>query len=64
MTDREKFEEWYAVNAFDYVSSPIGSRECDLQWKAWEAATIAERVWVLDAIREVQDAICALKEQP
>ena len=34
---RKAFEQWYAENAFDYVASPIGSRECGLQWKAWKA---------------------------
>lgn len=35
--ERKAFEQWYATNAFDYPSNPIGSRECGLQWKAWEA---------------------------
>jgi len=36
--ERKEFEEWYSQNAFDYVANPIGSRECGLQWKAWQAA--------------------------
>lgn len=32
------FEEWYACNAHDYVANPIGSRDCGLQRKAWNAA--------------------------
>ena len=36
--ERKEFEEWYSQNAFDYQSNPIGSRECGLQWKAWQAA--------------------------
>jgi len=35
---RTAFEEWYTTNAFDYERNPIGSRECDLQWRAWRAA--------------------------
>ena len=33
---RKQFEEWYSVNAFDYAANPIGSRDCDLQWRAWK----------------------------
>jgi len=36
--DRAEFEQWYAENAFDFVKNPIGSRDCGLQWKAWQAA--------------------------
>jgi hypothetical protein len=35
---RQAFEDWYAVNAFDYEKNPIGSSQCSLQWKAWQAA--------------------------
>lgn len=35
---RADFEEWYATNAFDYVSNPVGSRECGLKWEAWQAS--------------------------
>lgn len=35
---RAAFEAWYARTAFDYVLSPIGSRDCSLQWKAWQEA--------------------------
>lgn len=35
---RKDFEQWYATHAFDYVRDPIGSRECGLQWKAWQAS--------------------------
>jgi hypothetical protein len=35
---RQAFEEWYTVNAFDYEANPIGSQQCGLQWKAWQAA--------------------------
>lgn len=40
-TMREEFEAWYVENAFDYVANPIGSRDCGLQWKAWQAASKA-----------------------
>ena len=42
-TIRATFEQWYAENAFDYALNPVGSRECGLQWAAWQAATAAER---------------------
>lgn len=38
MNSREAFEAWYVENAFDYVENPIGSRECGLQYKAWQAS--------------------------
>lgn len=41
--DREQFEQWYACNAFDYARDPIGSRDCGLQWAAWQAGAAAER---------------------
>lgn len=36
--ERKKFEDWYSRNAFYYQENPIGSRDCDLQWRAWKAA--------------------------
>lgn len=43
---RDVFEQWYVVNAFDYEKNPIGSRQCSLQWQAWQAATkAAESKW-------------------
>lgn len=36
--ERKEFEAWYARTAFDYVLSPIGSRDCSLQWRAWQQA--------------------------
>lgn len=38
---REQFEKWYAENAFDFVTNPIGSRECGLQWAAFQAGHAA-----------------------
>lgn len=38
LISRIKFEEWYAINAFNYAENPIGSCECELQWAAWKAA--------------------------
>ena len=38
MTTRERFEQWYVENAFDYARDPIGSRECGLQWASYQAA--------------------------
>lgn len=40
---REQFEAWYVENAFDYEKNPIGSRECSLMWKAWQAALAARQ---------------------
>lgn len=48
---RSKFEAWYVENAFDYPSNPIGSRECSLQWKAWQAA-YASRDAEVEALRK------------
>lgn len=38
LTERERFEDWYCTHAFDYVANPVGSRDCGLQWAAWQAA--------------------------
>lgn len=40
--ERARFEDWYVQNAFDYVANPIGSRDCALQWKGWQAALSAQ----------------------
>ena len=34
---RQAFEAWYTVNAFDLAENPLGSRDCALQWAAWQA---------------------------
>jgi hypothetical protein len=47
---RAKFEAWYAENTFDYPSNPIGSRECGLQWKSYQAAH-ASRDAEVEALR-------------
>jgi len=54
MTDHtkdEEFEQWYVENAFDYVSNPIGSRDCGLQRAAWKAGNseAQERIKTLEA---------------
>jgi len=36
--ERARFEDWYVQNAFDYTANPIGSRDCALMRKAWDAA--------------------------
>lgn len=41
--ERARFEEWYVQNAFDYVANPIGSRDCALMRKAWNAALSARQ---------------------
>ncbi|QQP96462.1 hypothetical protein [Lysobacter enzymogenes] len=35
---RRDFEHWYVGAAFDYTANPIGSQNCDLQWRAWLAS--------------------------
>ena len=32
------FEQWYTETTFDLERSPLGSRDCYLQRRAWEAA--------------------------
>jgi hypothetical protein len=39
--ERARFEAWYVAHAFHYEANPIGSRECSLQWQAWNAAILA-----------------------
>jgi len=35
---RDDFEACYITNAFDLENNHIGSRQCDLQWRAWAAS--------------------------
>ncbi len=35
--ERAAFEDWYVTHIFDLSIMPVGSRECDLQWRAWQA---------------------------
>ena len=48
MKDDAEFEQWYVENAFDYVSNPIGSRDCMLQRAAWRACAGRMRAPQLD----------------
>lgn len=41
--ERQRFEQWYATHAFNYERDPIGSRDCGLQWAAWQAGIASER---------------------
>lgn len=34
--EREQFEKWYCVAAFDFERDPIGSKLCGDQWAAWK----------------------------
>jgi hypothetical protein len=36
--DQQAFEQWYVENTFDLARSPLGSRDCYMQRRAWEAA--------------------------
>jgi hypothetical protein len=56
MTKDEAFEKWYVENAFDYVADPIGSRDCNLQRKAWKAAKADEIAQLQLDITEVTKA--------
>ena len=38
---RARFEAWYIENTPDYSLAPLGSRDCGLQWKAWQACHAA-----------------------
>lgn len=35
--ERKDFEQWYSESAFHFERDPIGSRDCGLQWAAWQA---------------------------
>jgi hypothetical protein len=39
--DPSVFEQWYVENAPDFESNPIGTRQCWLMRKAWNAACYA-----------------------
>lgn len=51
------FEAWYAENAFNYERNPIGSREFEIQWTAWQGAvahlTAREQAVDVEAIQAV-----------
>ena len=55
---RARFEAWYVENAFDYGRNPLGSRECGLQWKAWQAA-LAD---LSGEVRELVEALQAARD--
>ena len=54
-TDRAAFEAWYAEHAFDLAVHPIGSRECNLQWRAW----VGCRQALAPLLSNVRDAFAA-----
>lgn len=58
---RDEFEEWYVRNVFDLQAAPIGSRDCDLQWRAYKARAMREQPQVSEA-GEAQRIIRAIKE--
>lgn len=41
--DRGAFEAWYVENTLDLAASPLGSRDCALQWVAWRAAVALQQ---------------------
>ena len=41
--NRQDGESWYVANSFDLAASPIGSRDCALQWAAWVAASARQQ---------------------
>lgn len=52
-SERNRFEEWYVKNAFNYVRDPIGSRDCSLQWAAWQAGSESHRAELAECQRDV-----------
>jgi hypothetical protein len=63
--ERKAFEAWYTTHAFDYERNQLGSRECALQWQAWQARAAskpAEREGVPYAVwRQGFDAVAKWK---
>ncbi len=60
--ERIKFETWYVTNIGDLSACPIGSRECYLQWKAWQAAIAAhapKNKWT-----DIKDFIAEIESTP
>ena len=41
--ERQRFEQWYATHALNHERDPIGSRDCGLQWAAWQAGSESHR---------------------
>jgi hypothetical protein len=48
------FEQWYCENAVNFERNPIGSRDCDLQRRAWHAA--------LDALKAEGEPVFFIRE--
>ena len=59
MTEREEFEEWYAVNAFNYERDPIGSRDCGLQWAVYQAGRASGERDAVRACAEIARAMAS-----
>ena len=59
---RKQFEQWYADNAFDFESNPIGSRECGLQWAAFEAGRAAALQAAMSICNDAADEYDATHE--
>lgn len=58
MTSQEKFEKWYVENSFDLITNPLGSRECSLQRKSWQACEADQA----DTIAQLQADNAKLRE--
>ena len=54
--ERQRFEQWYATHALNHERDPIGSRDCGLQWAAWQAGSESHRA-ELAACRELGSAM-------
>lgn len=54
---REEFEQWYVENTFDYPSNPIGSPDCGLQRKAWQAAQAAQQQEIGRLNKRIKDLL-------
>jgi hypothetical protein len=55
-TERERFEYWYTTHAFNYSRDPLGSRDCSLQWAAWQAAQESQSATIADLQQQLTEA--------
>ncbi|MBP6774249.1 MAG: hypothetical protein KA154_14720, partial [Gemmatimonadaceae bacterium] len=56
-------EQWYATHALNHERDPIGSRDCGLQWAAWQAGSESHRA-ELAACREDADRYRHVRKNP
>ena len=62
-SERQRFEDWYTLTAFDLAANPIGSRDCHLQWTAWWQRALETQApkppaeWMEAAAKEINQEI-------